>query len=476
MPSASAAQLAPKQVRGLIVNGEPAGASVPYQVALVPAGSGAPFPVFCGGAIRDATHVITAAHCVADADAREIAVVAGLVDRGTAAGADVRAVTAISSHPAYSEATTSADVALLTLDAPIAAGAAVGVTPAGADWTNATATISGWGLLGEGGASPLALQRAKVRVLPDGECENYGPEFIATTMLCAGGTAAWGGVVDSCLGDSGGPLVTDGPGAALAGVVSFGRDCADPRFPGVYTRLAEPAIHAFATAPFPAPRPELLARPAVQGVTAVGQVLACETGAWTGDPALAVTWLSAVPRADGGVTAVRVEGGGPVLRLGAGHAGRIVTCEVAAATGGGVRTAQARAVGPVTGGGTTAAEAPAGAPREVLPADLVAPIVRVTRRRCAKRRCTITFRAADSGGPATRAIVTRTRLTGCRKGRAGSRCRAARTMRATRVGRGVFTARTPRLAAARYRFRIVATDAAGNRSRARTVVLRVPRR
>jgi hypothetical protein len=309
-------------------------------------------------------------------------------------------------------------------------------------------------------------------VLPDAECANYGPEFIAATMLCAGGRTPSGGVVDSCQGDSGGPLAADGAGTPLVGVVSFGRDCADPRFPGVYTRLAEPGIHAFVTTADPAARAQVVARPTVQGVPAAGQTLTCDPGAWTGAPALSVTWLSAIQRESGGVADVRADGGGPVLALTGAHAGRVVTCEVAAANAGGVRTAQARPVGPVDGASTT----PAAAPTRALPGDLVAPVVRITRRRCAKRRCILTFRASDSGGPATRATVSFRRLTGCRKGRAGRRCRATRSTRARRIGRGMFKATTPRLAVARYRFAVVATDAAGNRSRPRTVLLRVQRR
>ena len=81
-------------------------------------------------------------------------------------------------------------------------------------------------------------------------------QSITPRMMCAGGAPGEGqGHADSCYGDSGGPLVAPGSagstpdGDVLLGLVDFGNGCGQAGYPGVYLRVADPAVARFLGAP-----------------------------------------------------------------------------------------------------------------------------------------------------------------------------------------------------------------------------------
>jgi len=95
-------------------------------------------------------------------------------------------------------------------------------------------TVSGWGARSEGGRPPTTLHAVRVPGISNYQCRR-SYRSITDAMICAGETR---GGVDSCQGDSGGPLTyTSGGSTYVVGVVSWGRGCARPDYPGVYSRV-----------------------------------------------------------------------------------------------------------------------------------------------------------------------------------------------------------------------------------------------
>uniref|UniRef100_A0AAY4CH40 Peptidase S1 domain-containing protein n=1 Tax=Denticeps clupeoides TaxID=299321 RepID=A0AAY4CH40_9TELE len=89
--------------------------------------------------------------------------------------------------------------------------------------------------------SPQSLQEVEVPVVGGAECQlayNETGLSITENMICAGLLTTGG--KDSCQGDSGGPMVSrQGTAWVQSGIVSFGKGCAEPYFPGVYTRVSQ---------------------------------------------------------------------------------------------------------------------------------------------------------------------------------------------------------------------------------------------
>ncbi|XP_010363860.1 transmembrane protease serine 11E [Rhinopithecus roxellana] len=98
--------------------------------------------------------------------------------------------------------------------------------------------VTGFGALKNDGSSQNHLRQAQVTLIDTTTCNEPQAYHGAITprMLCAGSLK---GKRDACQGDSGGPLVSSDARDIwyLAGIVSWGDECAKPNKPGVYTRV-----------------------------------------------------------------------------------------------------------------------------------------------------------------------------------------------------------------------------------------------
>ncbi len=155
-------------------------------------------------------------------------------------------VSRVIKHSAYNPISEDSDIALLELVSPATLGGAVAtIRPMTPDVepslaTNGKlATVTGWGSTYSGGGGVSNLRQVQVPLLSPATCAALSAYVgkITNNMLCAGYEQ---GGKDSCQGDSGGPLVVpNGSGGyVLAGVVSFGEQCALADYPGVYTRVS----------------------------------------------------------------------------------------------------------------------------------------------------------------------------------------------------------------------------------------------
>ncbi|XP_037670704.1 testisin-like isoform X2 [Choloepus didactylus] len=104
--------------------------------------------------------------------------------------------------------------------------------------------VTGWGETKESliQKSPYRLQEVQVSIINISACHNLQqqPDFlfdVEKDIFCAGSENASS---DSCRGDSGGPLVCDADGLWFQiGVMSWGVDCGQPNWSGVYTNVSE---------------------------------------------------------------------------------------------------------------------------------------------------------------------------------------------------------------------------------------------
>ncbi|XP_075975735.1 trypsin, alkaline A-like [Anticarsia gemmatalis] len=231
--AASAAEIGDRIIGGSVTNIR----NYPEMVVLLFAANQANHRHDCGGSILNQRNVLTAAHCF---DNNKLALGMWRLRTGSDfahSGGQVTNVQQIIRHPSYNRITFDSDVAIMRTTGTINFGTnAQAARIAGSNYNlgdNQVVWAAGWGRTEHGMASEQ-LRHVQIWTINQAVCrQRYGASAITDNMLCSGWLDVGGR--DQCSGDSGGPLYHN---RVVVGVCSWGRGCADPRFPGVNVRVS----------------------------------------------------------------------------------------------------------------------------------------------------------------------------------------------------------------------------------------------
>ncbi|CAG9137310.1 unnamed protein product [Plutella xylostella] len=242
---------------GRVVGGKPAKlGDFPWMALLGYRQRRSPEPRWlCGGSLITSKHVLTAAHCIHGREKDLYQVRLGELDLSReddgATPIDIP-IKKLIKHDEYSPTGFTNDIGVLLLERQVAFTSLIKPICIPTDselrarsFENYTPIIAGWGDTEFRGTSASHLQALQLPVVSNDFCRSayvkYKAQTIDDRVLCAGYKM---GGKDACQGDSGGPLMqpiwnksTYKTHFYQIGVVSFGKKCAEPGFPGVYSRV-----------------------------------------------------------------------------------------------------------------------------------------------------------------------------------------------------------------------------------------------
>uniref|UniRef100_A0A7G3AZU5 trypsin n=1 Tax=Lutzomyia longipalpis TaxID=7200 RepID=A0A7G3AZU5_LUTLO len=228
--AASLRQPIHKIVGGIAVNIE----DFPHQVSIIYNNTH-----ICGGSIISDKFILSAAHCyIYIGPTNNFQVRVGSTN--STAGGTLYTVKDIHAHTSYNETTYDYDFSIFELNDTIAldnvTSRVVRLTEINEYLPNGSnLTISGWGETRNPTESKEHLRAVSVPKMEQLECiaSYLFSNIITDRMFCAGYRQ---GQKDACKADSGGPVLNDNN--VQVGVVSWGLDCAQARYPGVYGRIS----------------------------------------------------------------------------------------------------------------------------------------------------------------------------------------------------------------------------------------------